>query len=217
YLGEKNGLAQVRFRISDTGIGISSEDARKIFDPFYQAEGDTNRNYGGTGLGLSISKGLVELMEGELHLKSEVGEGSEFSFILPMKPGMPPLALSDTALKSFVWPGDKKLLVAEDHEQNIMVLRMILNKINANADWVKNGEECLQKARETAYDIILMDMHMPVLDGYAATRILRKEQKHPLVIIGLTAANEEELNQLEPGMLDAVLIKPYRPEQLYLL
>ncbi len=212
--------AHLRFSITDTGIGLDKQALEKVFEPFHQEDFSMSRSKGGTGLGLSISKGILELLGGQISVESKPGEGSSFHFDIKLT-SVKTQVIAPTESKSnseFTWPKHKKLLIAEDHEQNILILKMLMNRVNAQAEWAKNGLECFTKATEDNYDLILMDLHMPIMDGKEAAERIRQMSKangNPIRIIGLTAANESEVQELPKGLFDDVLYKPYRPDQLY--
>lgn len=217
-----NQNVHLRFSFSDTGIGLDKEALQKVFEPFHQEDFSMSRSKGGTGLGLSISKGILELLGGEISVESTLGEGSTFHFDMKLASIKTEIIAPNSArtLSDFTWPKHKKLLIAEDHEQNILILKMLMNRVNAQAEWAKNGLECYTKATEENYDLILMDLHMPIMDGKEAAERIRKmsdENGQRIRIIGLTAANESEVLELPKGLFDEVLYKPYRPDQLYQL
>lgn len=205
----------IGLKIIDSGIGIPEEDLEKIFKPFYQSDGDTSRSYGGTGLGLTITKALVELMGGKISIKSSPGQGTEITLVLPLKKAHAAHGKEMTEASSWSWPEEKTILVAEDHPQNQMLLKMMLTKIGASATWTNNGAECLKAALEKKYDIILLDMHMPVMDGYEAAQHLRDQFGESVYLMGLTAANIEEVNEKAESLFDSMLFKPYPQEKLY--
>lgn len=214
-LEESSDEVLIEMKVIDSGIGIPEKDQEKIFSPFYQADGDTSRNYGGTGLGLTITKALVELMRGTLTLQSTPGKGTEITLVLPLKKAKDPQNMGISGKSTWKWPEDKSLLVAEDHPQNQMLLKMMLNKIGATATWTNNGAECLKAALEQKYDVILLDMHMPVMDGYEAAQHLRKQFGNSVYLMGLTAANSDEVNEKAEALFDSMLFKPYPQEKLY--
>ncbi|MHB1277428.1 MAG: ATP-binding protein [Bacteroidia bacterium] len=216
-LEENQDQVRIEMKVLDSGIGIPEKDQEKIFNPFYQADGDTSRNYGGTGLGLTITKALIELMQGTISLKSTPGQGTEITLVLPLKKAKDPQNREIVGRSTWMWPEGKTLLVAEDHPQNQMLLKMMLNKIGASATWTNNGAECLKAALEQKYDVILLDMHMPVMDGYEAAQHLRKKFGNSVYLMGLTAANSDEVHEKAESLFDSMLFKPYPQEKLYLL
>ncbi|HCS21040.1 MAG TPA: hypothetical protein DIW47_10860 [Bacteroidetes bacterium] len=216
-LEENKDQALLELQVIDTGIGIPEKDQVNIFNPFYQADGDTSRNYGGTGLGLTITKALVELMQGTISLDSTPGQGTKITLILPLKKAKDPQNGESALQSTWKWPEGKTLLVAEDHPQNQMLLKMMLTRIGATATWTNNGAECLKAALEQKYDVILLDMHMPVMDGYEAAQHLRKKFGDSVYLMGLTAANIDEVNEKAESLFDSMLFKPYPQEKLYKL
>lgn len=205
----------IRFWVKDTGIGISNIDRKRIFEKFNQANTSITRKYGGTGLGLAITKKILELQNIEIHLVSELGKGSTFYFIQNFKiakgyrkPVVRPSILVDP-LK------DKRVLLVEDNSVNVMVAKRFLEKWHCTIDVAGNGLEALEQYEDDKYDLILMDLQMPEMDGYEATRQLR-EQGATLPIIALTAAalTDVEKNILAAG-LDDFVVKPFHPDHLY--
>ena len=191
--GDKDSL---HFRIADTGMGISREYQQHLFDPYTQANASISRRFGGTGLGLSICKRIAELMHGSLWCESELGKGSTFHLSIPCTAARniycPPEQAAATA-EPLDGAAECSLLVAEDNEINVEVLRAMLRQLGFECDVAPNGKEALRMAMETPYDIVLMDVNMPVMDGLTATRELRNmlpenDEQKALPIIALTAA-----------------------------
>ncbi len=209
------------FSVRDTGIGMTPEQAGRIFQPFVQADGSTTRNFGGTGLGLSICRRLAELMGGELRVASEAGKGSVFSCTLHFLRGAPApevaqapdLVTAKAALKG------RRLLVAEDQEINQQVLREILEQAGALVTVVSQGKQAVAAvmASPDSFDAILMDLQMPVMDGYGATTLIRREwsaERLPIIAMTAHAMVEERDRCLAAGMNDH-LSKPVNPDKLY--
>ena len=209
---EKNQLIQIT--VADSGIGINQERLPGIFEQFTQEDSSTTRKYGGTGLGLSISKQLVELMGSELKVKSEKGKGSEFYFTLDL----PKTTANqiDTDLHEVPDLSGVDVLLVEDNEINRFLALTIFKNWNANIVAVNNGVEAVEELKTNGYHLVLMDLQMPYMDGFEATRIIRQELKLTLPIIALTAnsLNTERESCLQHGMNDYVT-KPFQPEQLY--
>ncbi len=211
---------KIEFIVRDSGIGIAESHLSKIFNSFEQAEDDTSIKYGGTGLGLAIVKKLVELKGGNLAVESEVGKGSEFRFnnwfTLAAMPKERPAVRSAEKLLPF----DKiRVLVAEDNMVNQFMLNKLLKDWNAEVETVDNGRKVVEKLQLHDYDIILMDTHMPEMDGYQAAKKIRlefDEPKRSIPIISLSAAtlDFEQKEALAAGMND-VLAKPFQPQQLH--
>jgi len=218
-LDDEHNSTTIRFEVADTGIGISPEELKRIFEPFHQADYSMTRNRDGSGLGLAITKGLIELFGGDLKVESYLGQGSKFFFTLHLKKGHKRVTTEKPQLESHLeWPKERRILVAEDHEQNVLILKMILKRVGIEATITKNGLEALNTFKEDYYDVVLMDLHMPVMNGMESSKKMRQianTQNRQPIIIGLTASNEEEVASLPMGLFDQVLYKPYRPQQLY--
>ena len=219
-LGENNQAVRLLFAVSDTGIGIAADKLPAIFDRFNQAEADTTRKYGGTGLGLTIVKQLVEIQHGALTVESEPGKGSSFMVELPYERGevLPEsgenLSNTDNVMSSLY--ADVKLLVAEDNKMNQDLLRHLLGNRQLHYQLVTNGQEVLNALRRDHFDLSLMDIQMPEMDGYTAASKIRHELHSNIPIIAMTAhamAGEKE-KCLQAGM-NEYLAKPIREDELY--
>lgn len=214
----------IKFSVSDTGTGISPEKQAKIFDTFTQADTSTTRKYGGTGLGLAICDQLAELMGGEVGVDSEVGEGSTFWFTVTL-PEVDKENISDPVGEagtgngfSTLAPEKLKVLIAEDNQINQIVVRKILEKEGFKVDIVDTGTKAVEAVEKNDYAFVFMDIQMPEMDGYEATRIIRdlesENGKHTL-IIALTASALDDAREkcLNAGM-DEYLAKPIEKEEL---
>jgi len=218
--------AWLRFEVQDTGVGIPPEKQAGIFDAFTQADSSVTRQYGGTGLGLAICKRLVELMGGQIGVYSQPGQGSCFWFEVPLPviqenaPEETTAQPSGSALNSHELDGVRVLLV-EDNPVNQKVAIRMLQKLGCVVELAENGQQALEKLERASYDIVLMDMQMPVMDGLTATRLLRQREQqtgHHQVVIALTAnamQTDRELC-LEVGM-DDYLSKPLTLDALQVM
>ena len=218
----KEGMVRLHFMVTDTGTGISSEDQEKIFEKFTQADSSTTRRYGGTGLGLSLSKSLVELMGGNIWVESEVGKGSTFHVALTLsyQQGSGDLPVQRTTDRHI----DRgmphlKILLVEDNIDNQNLARKILEKAGFAVDIAKNGKEAVEAARKYHYKVILMDIQMPEMDGFEATRLIRESEaerggeRTPIVALTAHALKGYREKCLEKGM-DDYLTKPINKKAL---
>jgi len=218
---------QIKFSVIDTGIGVSPEAQKKLFQSFSQADASTTRKYGGTGLGLAISRNLVELMGGSLDLTSKLGEGSTFFFVLSLPKNNAasdrlPVALVEYPAKSVAAPASSsgiRVLLAEDVKINQMVATRLLQQLGCSVEVANNGIEAVEAWRKKKYDVILMDCQMPEMDGSQATQLIRtlelKENRSSTPIIALTANSMEGDRErcLIAGMTDFVS-KPINKDAL---
>lgn len=210
---EKHGADRtLKLVIADTGIGMSQRDIQSLFTPFKQVGKNTNALYGGTGLGLSIVKQLVDKMGGTITVKSEEGEGTRFIVALNLAAGQ---ATYEDTLISQPLHGDAaslRILIVDDVDINISVLEAMLAKFNiTQIDSAANGLECIARCKENRYDMILMDINMPVLDGIEATRRLHEQQLVPekTIIVAVTAmTNDETRAKAAEVGIDCMLNKP---------
>jgi signal transduction histidine kinase len=210
----------IHFRVTDTGIGISPDRLQHVFDDFTQASYDIGLKYGGTGLGLSISKRLVELHGSQLGVESELGRGTAFFFDLRLKAaavdepaGAEADAADQSALKGL------NVLIADDNEVNVLVLTAILRNWGVEPDVVANGRQVVERVQERDYDVVLMDLHMPELDGYAATRQIRSlpDEKFKRLPIFAVSASTRMGNQheLDAAGFTEFVGKPVSPDILF--
>ena len=218
-------VSGLRFEVFDSGIGISDAQQKSLFQPFQQADQTTTRRYGGTGLGLSICKELVELMGGQIGIKSELGQGAVFWFTLPLREVAAP-AIFNESLAQQALPTEKstdtyRVLVAEDNPVNTVVMAGMLKKLGCRAVFVEDGQQALDsyKTEMGNYDLIFMDCEMPVLDGFEACRKIRifegKERLKATPVVALTAHSFGEFKDKaeEFGMTD-FLVKPITEKTL---
>ena len=181
--------ARIQIKVQDSGIGISEQQAQKLFNPFTQADESTSRNYGGTGLGLVISRELSRLMGGDITLSSIVGQGSVFSVALTLKSTKEqPKQVLEQSYKSETDLSSLRVLIAEDNRINQKLINTILNKFGIKPDIVDDGYLAVKMVAGHKYDVVLMDCQMPELDGYQATEKIRAmDNMANLPIIALTA------------------------------
>jgi len=214
--------ATLRFSVRDTGIGIPAAQRPRVFEPFVQGDGSTTRKYGGTGLGLAISRQLVELMGGQLELESEPGRGSTFWFDLrvPKCPaGTVSAAQAATPSSSppAVPPGRYRILLAEDNPVNQTIAMRILTKAGFEAHAVENGRQALDALAHGRYDLVLMDVQMPEMDGFEATAQIRQLEgalRHiPVIAMTANAMSGDREKCLAAGM-DDYISKPVHGQQL---
>lgn len=214
----ENSLYQFEFEVRDTGIGIEKDSISKLFDSFTQADSSITRKYGGTGLGLAISKKLSDLMGGEIVVESEVGKGSTFKLRINLE------GKEDFPEESIIEEIDTKesnskldILIVEDNDINIKVLKMVLKNFNEDCDISKNGQLAVEATTNKEYDLIFMDMQMPVMDGISATKIIRTLDKGKTPRIYALTANAFEDDRkrcIEAGM-NGFLTKPIRSEKVF--
>jgi signal transduction histidine kinase len=208
------------FTIRDSGIGIAPESLPVIFDSFSQAGQDISRRYGGTGLGLTISKQLLQLQGGDISVSSVVGEGSTFRFHLPYLTGsakeLPGITTEPHTDYSNLLTG-KSFLVAEDNEINQKLIDYVLRRAGGDVELVSNGAEAIRVLQDgKLVDLIIMDLQMPVMDGYTTTRYIRKDlrMQTPIIAMTATAMKGEQLQCLESGM-NEYMTKPFEFADLY--
>ncbi|MEW6704026.1 MAG: ATP-binding protein [Pseudomonadota bacterium] len=211
---------ELTIAVRDTGIGIAPEALPKLFERFVQADNTTARRYGGTGLGLAISAEIVGLMGGRIHVQSEPGVGSTFEVVVPLPVGDPEKLTAfepgaETGPDKL--PGGLRVLVAEDNEVNQLLIQALLHDMGHHCDIVHNGREAVQQIQSSPYDLVLMDIQMPEMDGESATRAIRTlpgAAAHvPVIALTANAMVEDREAYLRSGMDDYVL-KPVNPKQL---
>ena len=217
---------RLHFAVKDKGIGISPKDKERLFVAFEQADNSNNRQYGGSGLGLTISDRLVRAMGGAIGVESQPGAGSTFSFDIQVQQGAPAgeggiddADADDDSPAGAYSPikfGDSRVLVAEDHPLSRELMRQMLSEFGCSIDLAKDGTEAVEYARTNAYDLMLMDIQMPMLDGLAATRAIRRLPGHehtPILAITANAFVEDRERCLRAGM-NGHLSKPLTPASL---
>ncbi|HKK40851.1 MAG TPA: PAS domain S-box protein [Bacteroidales bacterium] len=212
--------SKMEFTVNDTGIGIAAEKHNVIFESFTQASTDTTRHYGGTGLGLAICKKLIELQGGSITLDSEPGKGSTFRFVLSFD--IPEKVKENEQAESpvsFSGLEGKKILVAEDNKINFFVANKFLTGWGIRVTHAENGQLALEALKKEDFDLVLMDLHMPVLDGIEATRIIRNspdEKLRNIPIVALTAAiMSESHDKIDDLYINDYVLKPFKPQDLF--
>ncbi len=212
----ESGFTNLHFSVTDSGIGIHKKHQEKIFESFTQADENTTRKFGGSGLGITISEKILHLMNSTLKVESELGKGSTFSFEVALKKSsfIPKNKLDLKTANDYSLP-NTQILLAEDNKINQIVAKRFLEKWNANVTIVENGKQAVDAALANHYDIILMDLDMPIMDGYEATTLI-KEQDATIPIIALTAASFENMQEylIKKGFVDVVQ-KPFMPDEFY--
>jgi CheY-like chemotaxis protein len=231
---DREADGRLRFTVSDTGIGIPADKLEAVFSNFTQVDSSTTRKYGGTGLGLAIAQRLVGLMEGKIWVESVIGSGSKFIFTANF--GLAPATVAtghakSTGIVKLAEPAGAssqvavelpavRILVAEDSPDNRLVISAFLRRTPCQIDFAENGEIAVDKFVHDHYDLVLMDMQMPVMDGYAATRAIREwERAHGAPhtnIIALTAsALGEDLVRARESGCDVHIAKPVKKSVLF--
>ena len=186
-----------------------------MFESFSQGSVQINRKYGGTGLGLSIVKGLIDILKGKIYLKSEIGKGTSFFIELSITESEKTVKVkkrnySEDIIKLDL--KDVKILVVEDNKINQMITKKILNKMALNCDVIDNGEEAVEMVKETSYNIVLMDIHMPGISGIEATKRIRSFDKD-LTIFALTAVTlEDKMQEFDEAGFNDIISKPFKQE-----
>ncbi len=220
----ENGRVEVHIRVCDSGIGISADDQKKLFDLFYQVEHSNTRRFSGSGLGLAITKQLIDKMKGSIEVDSVLNKGSSFMVKLELNH-------LDRKSKEDEGPSDydlskMKVLLAEDNPMNQAYMKLIFKKMNCTYDIAVDGAEAVEKALQETYDVILMDIQMPKIDGHDVARMIRKEEAnrrralegtspHPVSIIALTANDTpEDRMQAQLAGMDGFLAKPFTYKKL---
>ena len=216
-LSETDDTINIEFKVIDTGIGIIKEKQTIIFDSFTQESNDTTRQYGGTGLGLAITKQLVEIQNGKIWVESKKFEGSTFIFIIPF--GKRTLSKPNKKEKDLKSIESKKVLVVDDNAMNLLFTKSLLDKHGFITETCNNGKAALDLTMKSDYDIILMDLHMPDMDGYEASRRIRqikddKKRKVPIIALTAAATLNEIKNCFDSGMNDYI-VKPFKKEELF--
>jgi signal transduction histidine kinase/ActR/RegA family two-component response regulator len=208
-------FTSIHFKVLDTGIGIPEEKIESVFESFSQGSIEINRKYGGTGLGLTIVKKLVDLLGGKIKLESQVGKGSSFSFDLSFKIGNEQTIVEkiidydDSVLK------DKKVLLIEDNKINQMITKKMVENKGMICEVIDNGEDAIEAVKNNTYDLVLMDVHLPGINGTIATQTIRTfDKKTRIIALTAISLNENREMLLSYGMND-VITKPFDPNEFY--
>ena len=214
-LDTQDDKINIEFKVADTGIGIPEDKLESVFDSFSQGSIEINRKYGGTGLGLSIVKRLIEIMGGRISLASQVGNGSSFTVVLPFRISKaddlerPQFVYNDQILKG------KKVLLIEDNKINQMITKKMVENKEMVCEVIDNGEDAIQAVKNNRYDVVLMDVHLPGINGTIATQTIRTfDPKTKIIALTAISLNENREMLLSFGMND-VITKPFNPEEFY--
>lgn len=213
---KENDICSVSFKIEDTGVGMDMEYLSRVFEAFSQEDASITRKFGGSGLGLSISRSIIQIMGGTIQIESEKGKGTRVDIVVPMrisnertKQEIVEMTELQKSLKGL------RVLAVEDNELNRMVLQVILKKCEVIVSIAHNGQEAIDLLRDGVFDIVLMDVQMPILDGLEATKFIREELKLSTPIIGLSAnAMREEVEVCKQAGMNDYLVKPYSERAL---
>lgn len=212
----------VRFEVSDTGVGIPSEKLTTIFESFSQADASVTRRYGGSGLGLTIVKQLVELQNGHITVRSEEHKGSTFITLIPYTIGKSASVIKTSQLDSAIFDNrstrELDVLLVEDNDINRLYAKSILKNWECQVDIAENGLVAIEKVKNKLYDVVLMDVQMPVMDGYEATRTIRlmDSPKNSIPIVALTAnATKKDIEKCMAAGMNDFLPKPFTPDDLH--
>lgn len=218
-IAEENKMYTLRFEVEDNGIGISQEKQDHMFESFSQGSIQINRKYGGTGLGLSIVKGLIDILKGEIYVKSELEKGTTFYFEIPLEHTNIKEAEEENKVTYFEGNTSKidlskvKILVVEDNKINQMITKKILTKMELHCEIVDNGEEAVEMIKANDYNIVLMDIHMPGISGMEATKRVRAFDKD-LTIFALTAVTiEDKMHEFDEAGFTDIIPKPFKQEE----
>jgi len=210
------GRTRLRAEVRDTGIGVDDAQKTKLFRNFQQADSSTTRRFGGTGLGLSISRQLIELMGGRIGVSDRRGGGAVFWFEVELEAGEALAAEVATPVDASQASPHARVLLAEDNDVNAMLATEIVRQVGLGVERVRNGEEAVEAVKRGGYDLVLMDVHMPVMDGLEATRRIRRLSgpagRIPIVAMTANAMKSDEDDCRAAGMDDFVS-KPFKPDQ----
>ncbi|QSF55929.1 response regulator [Brevundimonas fontaquae] len=218
---DRDGSPVLRFTVEDSGIGFDAATRARLFSRFEQADGGITRRFGGSGLGLSICRQLAEMMGGDLDCESEPGSGAAFILTLPLRPAQPPMAREQSARQPAVAAQERpvRVLVADDHPTNRRVIELILAQTPAQIVIAEDGAQALEAFRSAAFDLVLMDMQMPIMDGLTATQEIRLHEatmgldRTPIVMLTANAMPEHVAAGRAAGA-DHHLAKPFNAAEL---
>jgi PAS domain S-box-containing protein len=219
-LNETTDASEIYFEVRDTGIGIVSNKINTVFGAFSQAKSDTSRIYGGTGLGLTIVKKLVSLLNGSIKVESIFGEGSVFKITLPLKKDLVTVNTEEVEPEFLMSePLELSILLVEDNKTNQLLAKTRLERWKCKVDIANNGIEGVKKVQKNIYDLILMDIQMPVMDGYEASKIIKNDiskKAAQIPIIAMTAyATNADISRAKSSGMDDYIFKPFKPKELY--
>jgi signal transduction histidine kinase/CheY-like chemotaxis protein len=215
-LNKTQQQAEIKFEVRDTGIGIAEENQTNVFERFIQVDGDNSRKFGGTGLGLAICKKLVELQEGVIGIESALGKGATFWFTLNFKLAKDASSISEqiNSPSSKATLETKEVLVVDDNMINLKLAFQILKRLGIESTTVSSGQDALKEVKKQTFDAILLDIHMPEMNGFDTFQKIR-EQGISTPIIALTADTFEDTRlEIERFGFDAILLKPYNLDEL---
>jgi CheY-like chemotaxis protein len=215
-LSEDDENVSIEFSVTDTGIGIAENKIGKIFENFQQASSDTSRIYGGTGLGLAIVKQLVSSQGGSIDVKSTLGEGSRFSFVLSFKKTKEAADVEPISMEIDTENKNLKILVVEDIALNQLLMKTLLDDFGFERDIAANGKIAIEKLKSQTYDLILMDLQMPEMNGFEATEYIRNTLNSQIPIIALTAdVTTVDLAKCKAVGMNDYIAKPVDERLLY--
>ena len=210
-LHQANNIGWVELKVSDSGIGIPKDRLGKIFDEFYQADTPTPLHTAGTGLGLAISKHLVQIHGGTINVTSKPGSGTTFSVTIPFELGQQKKRLN-TGVKKLLLQG-KQILICDDNPVNLLIMEKVLSEQGATVTMTKNGKEVLPLLKLKTFDIFLIDLNMPVMNGFELAQELKKKNKAPMLAV--TAGNGELLiKKCDRAGFSGIIFKPFSNEEL---
>lgn len=212
-----NQRATLYFAVEDTGIGIAPDVVHKLFQPFFQIDSSYTRSFQGAGLGLAICRKMADLMEGSIQLRSEQGQGSRFTFTVPLEIVPAPISARSPAKRQLRFHQPCRALIVDDSYENLLLTQKFLENFGATHVSAGNGAEAVDWCRKERFDVVLMDLAMPVMDGLEATRRIRAESVFTEVpIIALTADVTTRARQLSrDNGINGFIGKPVRPQELF--